>query len=417
MTSFTHSRAELIKRSTILFVNFFLIILAYYQVKSASRSLLIEFWGADRFPWVWIASALVLGSIIGVYHRFVERYSRLSVVLGSLACFMALLVVFWAALKMGSAGAALAFYIFVDIFSVILVEQFWSLTNSVSSPNQGKSTYWFIGTGGLLGGGAGGVLAAKLLEHTSMTTPDLLLSCGALLGIAFVLNLYIGRQGLYDEAHARGTLVSVEGGWKSLVKSRYLMLIAGTLLCAQLAQPVVEYQWAKIIEATYSEMDDRTRFYGLFFGYLGIVSICVNLVLTPIIHRYLGLFAGMLTQPLALSMCSFGFMLQPTLLVSSIMKISDRGLSYSINRASKELLYIPVDPVRTYQAKAWIDMLGYRLFKIIGSALILAFIGLLPGEQVVTQLSWLTLVVCVCWGWLIAMLSREYYANALPNAA
>ena len=43
-------------RSIILFSNFFLIILAYYQVKSASRSLLIEYWGAENFPWVWIAS-------------------------------------------------------------------------------------------------------------------------------------------------------------------------------------------------------------------------------------------------------------------------------------------------------------------------------------------------------------------------
>ena len=69
--------------SILLFSNFFLIILAYYQVKSASRSLLIEYWGSSSFPWLWIASALVLGGVIGFYHRLVERYSRLSVVLGS----------------------------------------------------------------------------------------------------------------------------------------------------------------------------------------------------------------------------------------------------------------------------------------------------------------------------------------------
>ena len=55
----TTSRA-LGKRTGCLFLNFFLIILAYYQVKSASRSLLIEYWGSDNFPYVWIASALVL---------------------------------------------------------------------------------------------------------------------------------------------------------------------------------------------------------------------------------------------------------------------------------------------------------------------------------------------------------------------
>ncbi|MGD2056537.1 MAG: ATP translocase, partial [Gammaproteobacteria bacterium] len=106
-----------------MFSNFFLIILAYYQVKSASRSLLIEYWGSSNFPWVWIASALVLGSFIGFYHRLVERYSRLWVVLGSLVLFATLLVVFHAALGWHGRVAAICFYVFVDIFSVILVEQ------------------------------------------------------------------------------------------------------------------------------------------------------------------------------------------------------------------------------------------------------------------------------------------------------
>ena len=108
-------------RSIILFSNFFLIILAYYQVKSASRSLLIEYWGSDNFPWVWIASALVLGSFIGLYHRLVERYSRLAVVLGSCLMFIVLLVGFRLALDWQGTVASVAFYIFVDIFSVILV--------------------------------------------------------------------------------------------------------------------------------------------------------------------------------------------------------------------------------------------------------------------------------------------------------
>ena len=98
------------------------------------------------------------------------------------------------------------------------------------------------------------------------------------------------------------------------------------------------------------------------------------------------------------------------------MKVSDRGLSYSINRASKELLYIPVDAVRTYQAKAWIDMLGYRLFKVLGSALILLFIGFLPAGTSPLYLGWLTLAVCLGWLWVITLLAREYNGYTLQAA-
>jgi AAA family ATP:ADP antiporter len=387
-----------------------LIILAYYQVKSASRSLLIEYWGSENFPWVWIASALILGSFIGFYHRLVERYSRLAVVLGSCLMFIALLVGFRAALGWQGTAASIAFYIFVDIFSVILVEQFWSLADSVTETGAGRKTFWFIGTGGLLGGVIGGATATALLEFTPMQTPDLLLSCAAILIVTFLLNLAMGRMGLYREVSSTGHPVVVAGGWRALIKSRYLILIACSLLCSQLAQPVVEYQFIKAVESSYSALDARTQYISSFFSILGVVSIAINLLVTPFLHRYLGVMWGMVTQPVVLAMSSLVFLTQPTLLIASVMKIGDRGLSYSINRASKEQLYIPVDPVRTYQAKAWIDMLGYRLFKVLGSALILVLARWLPLGENAVQLGWLTLLVCGAWILVLLLLAREYHA-------
>jgi len=401
-------------RSIFLFTNFFLIILAYYQVKSASRSLLIEFWGVESFPWIWIASALLLGSFIGLYHGLVERYSRLAVVLASCLLFILLLVFFRAALGWQGVAASAGFYLFVDIFSVILVEQFWSLTNTITAGEAGRKSYWFIGTGGLLGGVLGGITAASLLKYTPLQTPDLLLSCAAILVLTFLLNLFMGRLGLYEEVVDKGPAVIAAGGWRTLVKSRYLILIACTLLCSQLVQPVVEYQFLKAVEAGYTQVDARTEFISTFFSILGLVSIGINLLLTPFIHRHLGVMWGMLTQPLILALSSIFFMSQPVLITAAIMKISDRGISYSINRASKEQLYIPVDPVHTYQAKAWIDMLGYRLFKVLGSALILVLAQWLPLGDNAQHLGWLTLLICGSWIIVLSLLAREYHAFTNP---
>jgi len=399
---------RLTRRAGILFFNFALIILAYYQVKSASRSILIEHGGAELFPYAWIASAATLTAFIGFYHRLVARTERLRVVLGSCMAFIALLVGFRFLLRIEHAAPAFAFYIFVDIFSVILVEQFWSLANTVNQAAEGRRSYWFVGTGGLVGGVLGGVIAAALIEHTPMRTPDLLLSCALILALVLVLNLAMGRLGLYREVSPGGPSVVERGDWRALAGNRYLLLIAAALLCSQLAQPLVEYQFIKTIEAAYDDLDARTAFISSFFSVLGLVSIGVNLSLTPLIHRYLGIMAGLLTQPITLALFTSGFMLNPVLSVASAMKIADRGLSYSINRASKELLYIPVDPLRTYQAKAWIDMLGYRLFKVLGSLLILLLTQWLPVPVGVAGLGWVTLAVCAGWVGVIAMLAREY---------
>ncbi len=408
------TRRDLHRRAAVLFFNFFLIILAYYQVKVASRSLLIEYWGASNFPWVWIVSALTLGTFIGFYHRLVERHSRLRVILGCLTLFIALLIALRLVMSSWGVGASFVFYIFTDIFSVILVEQFWSLTNSITETEDGKKSYWFIGTGGLLGGALGAKAASLLVEHTPVETSDLLLTCAFLLAVTAFVNIAMGRAGYYQEVKSKGPPVVAEGGWRTLLQSRYLLLIAAMLFCAQMAQPVVEFQLLSAVEAAFTDTDERSAFFGNLFFVLGLVSIAVNLVLTPLIHRYLGIFAGMAVQPLMIIIGSFAYMVQPVLMMASALKIADRGLSYSINRASKEILYIPIDAVRTYQAKAWIDMLGYRLFKIAGSGLILLLTQWGVGA---VQLGWLTFVICLAWIAVIAALSREYNSFALQPAA
>lgn len=397
----------MMSRALILFVNFLLVILAYYQVKAASRSLLLEYGGAQAFPYVWIGSALVLLGFIGAYNRLVARFSRLQVVLGSLAACAALLVVFRQLLDQGGLNTVVAFYIFVDIFSVVLVEQFWSLTNSITRIEDGKRSYWFIASGGLVGGIAGGALAGALLRHTAMQTEDLLLSCAGLLMLTAALNVVMNRQALFHEVTDDAHIALHGDGLRAVLKNRYLVLIALVVCISQLAEPVVEYQFLSAIDLAYPDKEARTAYIADFFMLMGMVSIVVNIVLTPLIHRRLGIMAGLAMQPLLLAGATLGFVFRQSLAMAATMKIADRGLSYSINRASKELLYVPIDPVLTYQAKAWIDMLGYRVFKVLGSGLIVGVTRYVPAPAATADLSWLTLFLCGLWLLAVFALGHE----------
>ena len=296
-------------RSLALFANFFLIILAYYQVKAASRALLLEYGGSGLFPYVWIISAITLITIIGFYHQLVKKLPRVAVVLGALVVFTALLCLFRYLTPRFNTGSALAFYVFVDIFSVILVEQFWSLTNSINTAEQGRKTFWFVGTGGLCGGLAGGLLASELVDAGIVQTADLLYVCAAILSLTFILNFFMWVQGMYKEVPAERTVVDPAGGWRTLAASPYLLLIAALLCLSQLAQPIVEYQFIHAIEQSFATLEQRTVYLGRFFAFLGIASIAINLVATPLIHRFLGIFAGLAVQPVVLATSSFGFFL------------------------------------------------------------------------------------------------------------
>ena len=400
--------ANLFVRSTVLFTNFFLIIMALYQLKPASRSLLLESHGSSSLPYVWIGSALVLLVTIGVYHHILNRYSRLNVVLGSCLTFLLLLLSGRVLVDHYSQITTIGLYIFVDIFGVILVEQFWSLANSIYSTREGKRWYGWVGTGGLIGGVVGGGSAAFIISYTPLETADLLLVAAAIVALIYGLTLLMSHLKIYSEKTPLSNNEKPDhNNWRLLIHNRYLMLIASALLLAQLVSPIVEYQFLSIIEKTFDDMEKRTAVLSLFFSILGAISIFINLLITPWILRSFGVLSGLLVQPIVLATSAFGFMSHPTLYPAATMKISDRGLSYSINRASKELLYIPVDPDIMYRAKAWIDMFGYRIFKVFGSFTILALTQWTSFLST-HNLGWAIIGGCLLWIVVLVYLFREY---------
>jgi ATP:ADP antiporter, AAA family len=414
-------------RSVLLFANFFLIILAYYLVKPASRSLFLEHADAAQLPYVWTASALLLLALMPLYQWIVRRYSRVNVVIGTCLLIVALLVLFRVLMLTPNLGVAVGFYILVDIFSVVLVEQFWSLTNSVYRSAEGRRWYGLIASGGLLGGLVGGLFAGWLIRATPVTTADLLLVAASFIALMIALTLLLARHGLYREhpQHVRldALPAAVSEGWRALRGNRYLALIALMLLVSQMAEPVVEYQFMSLVEQAYPEREARTAYLSHFLSVLSGFALLINLLVTPLIHRRLGAIAGLLVQPLLLGAAALTFALQSRLLIAAGMKIADRGLSYSINRASRELLYVPVDPVTIYRAKAWIDMVGYRTFKIAGNAVILLLTQWLPWKLGLGELSWVVLGFCAVWVWAVLRIREDYHAinraalvSTLPGA-
>lgn len=403
MPSYSDQRSALpgmLPRALLLFANLFLIILAYYHVKGVSRSLILDFISATNLPYVYIGSAALLLALLPIYQFLVRRYSRISIVLVASAVFVALLIAFRVLLLNPSLEVAVGFYFLVDILSVVMVEQFWSLTNASYKSQEGRRWYGLIGSGGLAGGMVGAGSAQWLIQNTRLSGDDMLLVAAFLIGILLLSTAALSRRGFYRETLSAPKLAAERAalrGWSLFSKDRYLILIAALLLIAQIAEPIVEYQFMNLVQSNLPDRHERDIYLNGFFSLLSGIALGINLLLTPLILSRLGVIGGLLIQPMALAVSSVGFMAMPMLQIASGMKIADRGLSYSLNRAARELLYVPVDPVTIYRAKAWIDMFGYRSFKIIGSGIILILTHFLMVEDGLRALSAVVILLCLCW--------------------
>lgn len=400
-------------RSLLLFLNFFLILLAYYLVKPASRSLFLSHSSSDILPWVWTASGVLLLALVPGYQKLLSRYGRMRVVLGSCVGTAVLLLIFRGLFHYANAPIAIGFYILVDIFSVVLVEQFWSLTNSVYDSREGKRWYGLIASGGLVGAAAGGLVASWLIKFTSLKTEDLISVAAVLVLAMMALTGRLARAGVYREREVPDAPVKLDEPTidfgvvlKSIRSNRFVALIALLVLFSQICEPIVEYQFIHHVEAAYTDGEARTVFLSQFLSLQSAVALAVNLLLTPLIHRYGGVIAGLLMQPLLLGVSALAYLFHTDLRSAAVMKISDRGLSYSVNRASRELLYVGADANTIFKVKAWIDMVGYRVFKIAGNVAILLIVQWTTYQQSETALSAVVVALCVGWGGCVVALRK-----------
>ena len=362
-----------LKDALLLTAYSFCLLAGYYQVKPISRTLFIGEAGASNLPYIWLGSALVLLLIIPFLQRCFKKHPPLKVLSASTLSFSILLLGFWASLFESSITSAICFYILIDVYIVVLVENFWSINNIVFEGTEGKKWYGFIASGSILGAIAGSAVASTYLKYSNTDTLDLIF----IAIFFFVCSLILAKIGFKDGVWSKSKKTKKIEKIKSLeliskaLKTPVLRILIYLLLLSQIIGPIVEYLFLNKVESSFSNLKDRTQYLSNIFTMISSFALATNLLALPFLLKYLGLGFSLVLQPLLILIASFWNLSSGTLLSAASLKIFDRGLSYSIGRSAREVLYLEQNPQLIYFMKSWIDMFGYRMFKILGALIIL----------------------------------------------
>lgn len=397
-------------KALFLALNLLLIIVAYYTVKTASRSIILEDAGSAILPYIWIGSALFMLFLVPLYQWVAANISRFTLLFSTLALTVGAILFFWVRLQTPTVTEAALFYGLSDVISVIIVEQFWSLTNSEFKMVQARRWYGIIGSGGLVGGLIGGVLAASVIHTLGFTTTDLLLVAVAFIVVIGLVTAGMLLSGMFSAgapAHAPPASAQATAS-RVAQENNYLLLVAVILLMAQLVTPFIEYQFMTLVGDQFVDQDERTVYLSHIFSWISGVALLINLSLTTWVHRRFGAIGGLIVRPLAVLGGSAIFVLAPVVNVAAMLRVLDKALAYSINRASRELLYVPMAAQTVYQAKAWIDMLGFRMFKVFGSGVIILLTARVEQPLGVADLAVIVMGICLIWTAAILGIRRRY---------
>jgi AAA family ATP:ADP antiporter len=400
--------------AVLLLLYFFLIITFQYATKSLRQAEYIDKLGAQALPLVYFLVAVCSLPVLLIYSRSVDRLPRHHLIAGTSILVAGSLVGFYWLFQLEQPWVPVVFYVWISIVYVLNVSQFWSYSNHIFDPRQAKRLFAFIGAGGLIGGVAGGQVAALATGFVG-TYAALFVAAALLLMAGGLIYVIHGKHRKESEsargAAALGKLEAAKGGFQAIMQSRHLQLIALVMLLTVMVAQVVDVQFSKAVQQSTTTLDQRAKFFGNLYSIMGVSALLFQLVFTSRIHRRLGI--GFATRVLPVSM-GFGtaavlaaaVLAPPLLLPAALMlKVGENGIRYSLDQATRELLFLPVPSRARLKAKATIDVFVQRFAKGAAALLLLpVFFGFLPPIQA----GWISFGLIAVWLGVTVLMRRQY---------
>ncbi len=414
-----------------LFFYFFFITSPYYIIKSLRNASYLSRLGDDQLPLAYFLTALLMGFIVNFHSRLQVRLPRSRLITSSLVFFFSNIVLFWWLFEQRWEWVAVVFWVWANIFAIVLVTQFWFLVNDVFNPREAKRMIGFIGSGAQLGAILGGVMAGSLANRA----PQLLLPlAAAMLGLgALVVSgifRYQKKKGLKTDIQAKPeesepVKVGFRDAYRTTRQSRYLMILAGIMMVTLVVSTLIDWQFNSVVNSWVSgsnREDSLTSFFGYFNAGSMAFAFLFQLFLTSPLIRTFGIRLTLLLYPLILFLGAGGLGAAAIIgiipiIPAILIKASDKGLAYSLNQSVRELLYIPISPEQKYKSKIFIDMFLNRFAKGVGAVILMALLFIVPrgtgygeGDWAIPAISLVVLALIMVWGLLNLRISKEYAA-------
>ena len=430
---FTQVRAGEGTSAVLLTLNVFLLLTAYYVIKPLRDSMMAVMEGGPQYKSY--LSAVMVVALLGAvpaYARFAKRLPRNRLVVGVTLFFVSNLVLFslamasetlrTASIPLGPLAAILptatvellpvVFFLWVGIFNMMVVAQFWAFGNDVYTEEQGKRLFPMLGIGASMGAvlGTGVVKAmAKQLETFELfvLSAALLTVCAVLTQIVHARETRAARttrdEGLPGKSRSpeEGAAATGnepgrgQGAFEMVRKHRYLMYLAAFSMVFTLVNTNGEYmvsesvsQWVGAAVETHGAFESESdhdsfvsqkanAFYGDFYFFVNLLGAVLQMFVVSRLVRYAGMGPTFFVLPVIALMGATAIALVPILAVVRLSKIAENSVDYSVNNTMRQVLWLPTTTAMKYQAKQAVDTFFVRMGDVGSAVMVAVLVGAL----------------------------------------
>ena len=365
----------------LLMTNVFILLTAYYIIKPVREALILSGPGAVIKSYAGAGQALMLLLIVPLYSMIASRVNRLRLINGVIAFFISNLVIFYVLGEM-KVPLGVVFFLWVGLFNLIVVAQFWSFANDIYTQEQGKRLFAIVGIGSTLGAIFGAGVAGWLFKPLGAYA--MMLVTAGLLVVCMLLTNWVH----YREKHRSRTQAQVaeqpigtSGGFKLIFGHRYLLMIAILVLLSNFAKTTGEFILGKAVAQHASAVAASAgltpqayigEFYANFYFWVNVFTAGLQMFAVSRIMKYMGIGAALFFLPV-IALGGYAMLAYlPILSFIRITKIAENSADYSIQNTARQALFLRTSRQAKYKAKFAIDSFFARAGDALSAALVFA---------------------------------------------
>jgi ATP:ADP antiporter, AAA family len=364
----------------LMFLNVFVLLLAYYILKTVREPLILTTGGAELKSYAAGAQAAVLLGYVPLYGWLVSRLSRGRLLVTVVLFFVACIEVFVVAGRAAIPFVGFAFYVWVGIFSLTMIAQFWSFANDVYTKGDGDRLFPLIAVGSTAGAPLGAAAAQALFSNG--VSPWLMMQIAAAL-LLLHLGLYTRVWSRPSVADPSAAVPSKSGSFGLVLGNPYLRVVALLLVLLNIVNTTGEFILARLVTeqaATLAAADpdfDRGAFIGAFYGsyffWVNVISVVLQAFLVSRIVKRFGFRGALFALPLLALGAYSVVVLGAGLALVRVIKTAENSVDYSVMNTAKQMLWLPTTREQKFKAKQAIDTFFVRSGDLLSAGVV--FLG------------------------------------------
>lgn len=370
----------------------FSIMTAHTILETARDALLLAKLGPGHLAWAYLA-------IAGVAFIAVVSFRRWGRLRDPRRLLVAFLVVATLGTSVLAATITLApsisfvLYVWTGLVATLVVPAFWTMMDRNLQIADAKRLFAGIGAGGALGAMTGSAIAGSL--GRIIPAHQLIAVGAAAFAAAAIAGITLSPR---TEPVAPRTLR------RDLRKHTYVRWLFGIVLVSTIALTIGDLTFKRVIAERLPPEDLATAFGAIYTG-LNVLSLVLQVALTPLLLSRFGVGGALLILPVILVSSSLGFVATGALLAVVVMKLGDGALRHSLHRVATEILYVPMPVAVRDASKPIADAFGQRGGQAVAAVAMLALAAV--GAEA-TSFALITAVVAVGWLLMIVLVRNRY---------